>query len=92
MIEHDGVLTYTSRRRWPGPRSPATRVVVQPGRPLEEGDGAGRVPHGEVGPAQRGHSDSLLYVPNRHETWPLQRAELLALEDSLVEWSVLPLG
>ena len=33
VTEHDGVLTYTSRRRWPGPRSAATRVVVRPGEP-----------------------------------------------------------
>ena len=89
VVEADGVLTYTSRRRWPGPRDAATRVVVRPGAPLPPGD-----PEAEFLTARWGlHTRAFgrtLYVPNRHETWPLQSAELVALDDTLLAACGLP--
>ena len=86
--ERDGVLTYTSRRRWPGPRAAVTRVAVRPGEAL------GPDPLAEFLTARWGlHTRAFgrtLYVPNEHPRWPLQRAELLALDDTLVATSAPP--
>ncbi len=89
VAEADGVLTYASRRRWPGPRTAATRVVVRLGDQLAPGD-----PLQDFLTARWGLHTRVLgrtvYVPNRHETWPLQRAELLHLDDGLLAASGLP--
>lgn len=81
VTEVDGVLTYTSRRR--GRASVASRVVVRPGAPLP-----GRDALHDFLTARWGLHTRLvgrtLYVPNEHETWPLQRADVLELDDSLV--------
>ncbi len=89
VTEADGVVTYTSGRRWPGPRSAATRMQVRPGAPLPGGD-----PLAEFLTARWGlHTlayGGLRYVPNRHETWPLQHADLVELDDTLVAAAGLP--
>lgn len=89
VAETGGVLTYTSTRRWPGPRSARTTIVVRPGAMLAEED-----PMAEFLTARWGlHTRAFgrtLYVPNEHPTWSLQNAELLHLEDTLVEASGLP--
>jgi uncharacterized protein YqjF (DUF2071 family) len=89
VVERDGVLTYTSRRRWPGPRTAATRVVVRPGERLAAG-----CPLDDFLTARWGlHTHAYgrtFYVPNRHETWPLQRADLLRLDDALLGAAGLP--
>lgn len=89
VIEADGVLTYSSRRRWPGPQAAATRVVVRPGEPLPAGDPLGDFLTARWGLHTRAFGRTL-YVPNRHETWPLQRAELLHLDDVLLDVCGLP--
>ena len=89
VTEADGVLTYTSRRRWPSPRTAATAVVVRPGDALPQHD-----PLRDFLTARWGlHSRAFgrtLYVPNRHEIWPLQHADLLHLDDTLVAACGLP--
>ena len=89
VTETDGVLAYSSRRRWPGPRAAATHVVVRPGQPIPSGD-----PLADFLTARWGlHTQAFgrtLYVPNRHEIWPLQRAELVHLDDVLVDVCGLP--
>jgi len=89
VIEADGVLTYSSRRRWPGPQAAATQVVVRPGEPLPAGDPLGDFLTARWGLHTRAFGRTL-YVPNRHETWPLQRAELLHLDDVLLDVCGLP--
>lgn len=84
VVEADGVLTYSSQRRWPSPRTAATRIVVRPGEPLPAGDILGDFLTARWGLHTRAFGRTL-YVPNRHETWPLQRAELLHLDDALVD-------
>ncbi len=87
--EADGLVTYTSRRRWPGPRDATTHVVVRPGEPLPAGD-----PEAEFLTARWGlHTRAFgrtLYLPNRHEPWPLRAAELLTLDDHLLAACGLP--
>ena len=89
VVEADGVLTYSSRRRWPGPRTAGTRVVVRPGEPLPAGDPLAEFLTARWGLHTRAFGRTL-YVPNRHEEWPLRRADLLHLEDGLVGASGLP--
>nr|WP_297428545.1 DUF2071 domain-containing protein [uncultured Actinotalea sp.] len=87
--EDDGVLTYTSRRHWPAPRSARTAIAVRPGHPLPE---PGPLEHFLT--ARWGlhthHLGRTLYVPNTHAPWPLQRAELLHLDETLVAACGLP--
>lgn len=89
VVESDGVLRYSSRRRWPAPRTAATRVAVRPGDPLPAGDPLADFLTARWGLHTRAFRRTL-YVPNRHEVWPLHRAELLHLDDSLVDACGLP--
>ncbi len=89
VVEADGVLTYTSRRRWPGPRTAATQVVVRPGELLPPGDPLADFLTARWGLHTRAYGRTL-YVPNRHDAWPLQRAHLLELDDTLVGAAGLP--
>jgi len=86
---HDGVHTYTSTRRWPGPRGARCRIVVRPG--------PHRVAHTALDDfltARWGlHSRLLgrtLWIPNTHERWPLHSAEVLHVDDALVAAAGLP--
>ncbi len=87
--EADGVLRYSSWRRWPGPRTAGTKVAVRPGDPLPPGDPLADFLTARWGLHTRAFGRTL-YVPNSHERWPLQRAELLQLDDALVAASGLP--
>jgi uncharacterized protein YqjF (DUF2071 family) len=89
VSEADGVLTYSSRRRWPGPRTAATDVVVRPGEALRAGDPLADFLTARWGLHTRAFGRTL-YVANRHEIWPLHRAELLHLDDELVGVCGLP--
>lgn len=89
VTETDGVLSYTSDRRWPGPRTAATRIVVRPGAALAATDPLADFLTARWGLHTRAFG-RLLYVPNRHATWSVQHAELLGLDDTLVAASGLP--
>ena len=83
------VLTYTSRRRWPGPRGARTRVVVEVGDEIVVGD-----PLADFLTARFGLHTSrfgrTVYLPNTHGAWPLRRARLLDLDDELLAAAGLP--
>ena len=87
--ERDGVVSYRSRRRWPAPKGAASRVVVRIGSP-----DVSDVPLATFLTARWGlhthHHGRLLYLPNTHEPWPLLNADLIELEDDLVEVAGLP--
>ncbi|MBO1766623.1 DUF2071 domain-containing protein [Allobranchiibius sp. GilTou38] len=89
VAETGGVITYTSQRRWPAPRSAATTVVVRPGDALAEPDPLAEFLTARWGLHTRAFGRTL-YVPNEHRTWPLRNAELLHLQDSLVAHCGLP--
>lgn len=76
-----GALTYTSRRRWPGP-GPTTRIVARPGQPITAG------PLEQFLTARWGlHATSrgrAVYWPNSHQRWSLQAATVLDLDDELL--------
>ncbi|GIG30320.1 YqjF family protein [Cellulomonas marina] len=75
------VLTYTTRRRFPGPPA-RSRLVLRVGSVVEPTDL-------EVWLTARWGLHSRLrgrtwWVPNEHDAWPLHAAEVLALDDDLV--------
>ncbi len=84
-------ITYTCRRRWPGPKGARSRVVVDVGAPYQ--------------PAELGALDHFLTarfrlfssVGDRHRTaraahapWPLYRAETVEVADELIPAAGLP--
>ncbi|MEU9165967.1 DUF2071 domain-containing protein [Streptomyces sp. NPDC048424] len=89
-VRRDGsTLTYSSGRRWPGPRGARSVITVRTGEPIAE-----PTPLEHFLTARWGmHSDffgRLLYLPNSHPRWPLHRAELLACDEDLVVAAGLP--
>ena len=88
-VTADGdTLTYTTRRRWPGPRGAGGTMRVRVGEPIEPS------PVEQFVTARFGlHTRWLgrtLWVPNHHEPWQLRRATLDTLDDDLVAAAGLP--
>jgi uncharacterized protein YqjF (DUF2071 family) len=83
------VITYTSSRRWPGPRGAYSRIVVRRGEPVVEPTelehfltarwGMHNAFFGDVG-----------FLPNEHPRWPLHRAELMTCEENLLAAAGVP--
>jgi uncharacterized protein len=75
--------TYTSARRWPGPRSARSRITVRIGRPL-----TAPTPLEHFLTARWGlhHTVAgrLMYLRNAHPRWRLYRAELLECDETLL--------
>lgn len=82
-------ITYTSRRRWPGPHGAATRMEVQVGERVEPTplDLFLTARWGLFLPDRRGRTR---YWPNEHPTWPLRSATLEHLDDELVAAAGFP--
>lgn len=83
-VLRDGArLTYTTRRRWPGPRGAASTVAVEVGEPLVPGE----LEHflsARWGLFSTWYGGKTAYAPVEHPPWPLHRARLLRLDDDLV--------
>jgi uncharacterized protein YqjF (DUF2071 family) len=77
------VVTYTSSRRWPGPRGTATRVSVRIGERIPEPSALEHFVSARWGLHVSWHGRTL-YLPNEHPAWPLYRADLVELEDGAV--------
>ncbi|MFE1770717.1 YqjF family protein [Streptomyces sp. NPDC059008] len=75
-------LTYTSRRRWPGPRGAHSRITVRPGERIREPS-----PLEHFLTARWGMHNTFfgrpMYLPNTHPRWPLHRAELIECDERL---------
>ncbi|MEV4611453.1 DUF2071 domain-containing protein [Kitasatospora sp. NPDC049258] len=89
-IEHDGdTVTYTSSRRWPGPRGARSRITVEVGEEL-----AGPTALEHFLTARWGLHNCVagrpVYLPNVHPRWPLHRARLLDLDEDLLAAAGLP--
>ncbi|MGW7368519.1 YqjF family protein [Streptomyces sp. NPDC054841] len=89
-IRHDGpTITYTSTRRWPGPRGAHSRIAVRVGERVQDPTELEHFLTARWGM----HNASLgrpLYLPNTHPRWPLHRAELLECDEDLVAAAGLP--
>ncbi|MEU6284264.1 DUF2071 domain-containing protein [Streptomyces sp. NPDC047028] len=89
-VRRDGdTLTYTSRRRLPGPRGAYSSITVRAGEPVAE---PSELEHFVT--ARWGMHSTMfgrpVYLPNSHPRWPLFRAELLRLDENLLAAAGLP--
>ncbi|WWR55045.1 DUF2071 domain-containing protein [Streptomyces sp. SCSIO 30461] len=83
-IEREGdTLTYTSERRWPGPRGARSRVAIRVGERVDEPNELEHFLTARWG-MHNAFFDRPVYLPNTHPRWPLHRAELLACEEDLI--------
>lgn len=83
------VFTYTSERRWPGPRGARSRIVVRAGEPIGEPTELEHFVTARWGLHNTAFG-RLMYLPNAHPRWPLHRAELVECEEDLVTAAGLP--
>ncbi|MER5334608.1 DUF2071 domain-containing protein [Micromonospora sp. NPDC002717] len=81
--------TYRCRRRWPGPRGAASRMVVRVGGAIAEPTPLEHFVTARWGLHTRAYGRTR-HLPNWHPRWPLHRAELLHLDDELVTAAGLP--
>jgi hypothetical protein len=89
LTSDDGVLAYTSRRRWPGPRTAASRMSVRIGERVDQPTPVEHFLTARWGLHTRAWGRTL-HLPNEHPRWPLHRAELLDLDDTLIVSAGLP--
>lgn len=89
-LTRDGdVLTYTARRR-PG-RTVRSRLRIRAGRPIPDPTPLEHFLTARWGLHTRGWGRTL-HLPNEHPSWPLHRAELIDLDDTLLAAAGLPPG
>ncbi|MER6629310.1 DUF2071 domain-containing protein [Streptomyces sp. NPDC000987] len=89
-IRHDGdTVTYTSSRRWPGPRGARSRITVRTGERVEEPTELEHFLTARWGMHGAFFGRSM-YLPNAHPRWPLHRAELVECDEDLVTAAGLP--
>lgn len=89
-LDDDGdTLTYSTRRRWPGPRGASSLVRVRVGEPIEPSplEQFLTARWGLFLPDRRGRTH---YWPNEHPAWPLRSAVLEHLDDELVAVAGFP--
>jgi uncharacterized protein YqjF (DUF2071 family) len=76
-------VTYTSTRRWPGPRGARSRITLRRGEAIAQ---PSELEHFLT--ARWGLHSAFLgrsrYLSNTHPRWPLYRAELLECDETLV--------
>jgi len=77
------VVSYTSRRRWPGPRGARCDLRVRVGEPVDAPSPLEHFVTARWGLHWAGWGRTR-YLPNVHPQWPLYRAELLDFSDQLV--------
>ena len=77
------VATYTSTRRWPGPRGARADVALRIGERLTDPSPLARFLTGRWGLHQSDRRGRTVYWPNEHPEWPLHAASVLELEEDL---------
>jgi len=84
------VVTYVSRRRWPGPRGARLRLSVRIGDQIAEPSALEHFLTARWGLHATWHAGRPFYLPNEHPRWRLHRARLLDLDEDLVQAAGLP--
>ncbi|MFB9662280.1 YqjF family protein [Glycomyces mayteni] len=91
-IRTEGEVTvYESRRRWPGPEYPTSRIAVRRGAPIREPSDLEHFLTARWG-LHTVIAGRLRFIPNEHPRWPLHRAELVECDEDLVENAGLTVG
>ena len=91
-VERDGDLrTWTTARRWPGPRRAGGQIRVRTGEPYPA-DPLSLFLTARWGLFSTWYGGATAWAPVEHEPWPLHRAELLGLSDNLVAVAGLPVA
>jgi uncharacterized protein len=78
------LVTYTSRRRWPGPRRARADVAVRVGRLLDDVPPLAHFLTARWGLHQTDRRGRAVYWPNEHPQWPLHEASLVDLRDDVL--------
>ncbi|MFJ8036535.1 YqjF family protein [Streptomyces sp. NPDC096032] len=86
---NEDTISYTSRRRWPGPYGVRCRIAVRVGERVEEPTALEHFLTARWG-MHNAFFSRPVYLPNAHPRWPLHRAELLHCEEELVNAAGLP--
>jgi uncharacterized protein YqjF (DUF2071 family) len=90
LVETDNQILYATERRWPRPRA-ASVVQVRVGAPYEASELTERDHYFTARFALWANTRrGLKWTPADHVAWPLHRAELLRLDDSLITAAGLP--
>ncbi len=79
----DDRLTYTARRRWPGPRGASSKLTIRARGPIADPSPLEHFLTARWGLYTQLGS-RLTYAPVDHPAWPLERAELSHLDDELM--------
>jgi uncharacterized protein YqjF (DUF2071 family) len=82
-------ITYSTRRRWPGPHGAGGTMRVRVGGPIVAPTAAEEFVTARFGLHTRWLGRTL-WIPNHHEPWPLRRATVERLDDDLVAAAGLP--
>lgn len=78
-----GTISYTSSRRWPGPRGAHSRITIRTGERIDEPTELEHFLTARWG-MHNAFFGEAAYLPNDHPRWPLHRAELVECEEDLV--------
>jgi uncharacterized protein len=89
LTRRGDVLIYTSRRRWPGPRDARTRISIRVGAPIDEPSPLEHFLTARWGLHTRAWGRTR-HLANDHPRWPLARATLLDLDDTLLPAAGVP--
>lgn len=85
----DDTVTYTSVRRWPGPRGTHSRITVRVGEAVERPSELDHFLTARWG-MHNAFFGRPVYLRNVHPPWSLHRAELLECDEDLVAAAGLP--
>ncbi len=77
------VVSYTCRRRWPGPHGARGDVALRVGERLADPPPLARFLTGRWGLHQPDRRGRTVYWPNEHPEWPVHAASLIALDEDL---------
>ncbi|MFD7446152.1 YqjF family protein [Streptomyces sp. NPDC059909] len=89
IAHHDDTITYTSTRRWPGPRGAHCRITVKVGESVTDPTELEHFLTARWG-MHNAFFGRQLYLPNTHPRWPLHRAQLLECDEDLIVAAGLP--
>jgi len=79
------LATYSSRRRWPGPRGARADLAVRVGPRLAEVPALARFLTARWGLHQVDRRGRTVYWPNEHPEWPLHAASLVELQQDVLD-------